>query len=111
MEALDTGPRVHIPESCPSNDRKTNSHAYATAQPHLSATDHIGQSRSNHDRNPTSDCVYDIQEELRVGVGDTDICNKILGSNTNVRALLIGNSVAPTYSQRTSQINLMQRSA
>ena len=78
MEALDTGlPCLHITGSCPSNDRKTNSHAYGTAQPYLSAADHIVQSRSNHGRNPTSDCVYDIQEELRVGVGDTDICNKI----------------------------------
>jgi hypothetical protein len=30
-----------------------------------------------HGWNPTSDCIYDVQDELRVGVGDTDICNKV----------------------------------
>jgi hypothetical protein len=79
MEALDTAllPCLHIPGSCPSSDRKTNSHGYVTIQSYLSAADHIVQSRSNHGRNPASDCVYDVQEELRVGVGDTDICDKV----------------------------------
>jgi hypothetical protein len=79
MEALDTAllPCLHIPGSCPSNDRKTNSHVYVTAQSHLSAADYIVQSRSNHSQNPAGDCAYNVQEELRVGVCGTDICDKV----------------------------------